>query len=105
MGVPVPSGPLLLPAGCSAELSQWLQTFPLLPLLLGHQLSSAEEESPHQEGGKTRRALLSEEKQLSPLGLLTHTLVSGHLMEAQEPATSKEITALSCCRLTALSWC
>lgn len=76
--VPVPSGPLLLPAGCSAELSQLLQTFPLLLLLLGHQLSAAEEESPHQGGGKTRKTLLSEEKQLSPLCPLTCAIVSGH---------------------------
>lgn len=65
--VPVPSGPLLLPAGCSAELSQLLQTFPLLPLLLGHQLSAAEEESPHQGDGKTRKTAIRGKAALSTL--------------------------------------
>lgn len=77
-GVPVPSGPLLLPTACSAELSQLLQTFSLLPLLLGHQLSAAEEESPHLGDGKTRKTLLSEEKQFSPFCPFTHAIVSGH---------------------------
>lgn len=86
--VPVPSGPLLLPAGCSSELSQLLQTFPLLPLLLGHQLSAAEEESPHQGGGKTRKTLQSEEKQPSSLCPLTQAVVSGHQLPVGGTGTS-----------------
>lgn len=87
MAVPVPRGTLLLPTACSAELSQLLQN-----------LSAAEEVTSSGGWKNKENSAIRGKAFLSALSLHTGgaTGTSHH---------TKEITALSCCRPTALSWC
>jgi len=108
VGLPVPDRPLLLPAGCSTELSQLLQTPPLLLLLLGHPLSGAEEEPTHKGGWKGTENSAIRGIKSSLHSIPSHALlfqVTNHPMEAQKPATMKQSPALSRCSLTALCQC